>query len=85
VLENSFMSQLGLVLGFAPPSGQVRPGIREYGESEAGTKRRRLLREPDEETGEDTETDTDAETETRTILGTARDVADDEDNGQDTE
>jgi hypothetical protein len=61
----------------------VRPGIREYGESEAGTRRRRLLREPDE----DAEADIDAETETRTrsILGTARDVADDEDNGQDTE
>jgi hypothetical protein len=46
---------------------------------------RRLLRGPDEETGEDTETDTDAEAEIRTILGTARDVADDEDNGQDSE
>jgi hypothetical protein len=66
-------------------TGQVRPGIRDDGGSEAGTKMRRLLRGPDEETEEDTETDTDAEAETRTILGTARDVADDEDNGQDTE
>jgi hypothetical protein len=66
-------------------TGQGRPGLREDGEREAGTKMRRLLRRADEETGEDTETDTDAEVETRTILGTARDVADDEDNGQDSE
>jgi hypothetical protein len=66
-------------------SRQERQGIQEEGESEAETKMRRLLRRADKETGEDTETDTDAEAGTRTILGTARDVADDEDNGQDSE
>jgi hypothetical protein len=65
-------------------SRQERQGTREERGREAGTEMRRLLRGPDEEMGEDTETDTDAEAEIRTILGTARDVADDEDNGQDT-
>jgi hypothetical protein len=66
-------------------TGQGRPGIREDRETEAGTMMGKLLRRADEETEEHTETDTDAEAETRIILGTARDVANDEDNGQDSE
>jgi hypothetical protein len=62
-------------------SRQERQGIQEEGEREAGTKMGRRLRRTDKETGEDT----DAEAETGTILGTTRDVADDEDNGQDSE
>jgi hypothetical protein len=45
----------------------------------------RLPRRTDEETREDTETDADAEAETGTILKTTGDVADDEENGQDSE